>query len=186
MVKGMARRKEHNQDTGSPETGEPVLLAVGKIRRPHGVLGEMIMDILTDFPERLKVGKEVIVGESHEKFKLRSIRPHNRGALIAFEGFMDCDAVGSFRNKMVYVPAEEIPALPAGEYYFHDLLGLAVVDEDGERIGTLAEILETGANDVYIIKTDAGEEVLLPAIEDVILNVDLDKKVMQVRLQDWS
>ena len=186
MVKKMARQIEPNQNTGSPETGEPVFLAVGKLRRPHGISGEMIMDILTDFPERLKVGNEVFTGESHEKVKIRSIRQHNPGALIAFEGFMDCDVVGRFRNKMVYIPLDEIPALPSGEYYFHDLLGLTVENENGESIGELSEILETGANDVYVIKSNSGEELLLPAIDDVILNINLEKKVMQVRLQDWS
>lgn len=185
MVRGMARQKEQNSKTGSPETGEPVFLAIGKLRRTHGITGEIIMDLLTDFPERLKVGKNVFIGESHEELKIRSIRNYKTGALVAFEGFNDCDAASQLRNNNVYVLVSEVPALPDGEFYFHDILGISVENENGEKIGNLVEILETGANDVYVINTDTGKEILLPAIDGVILDINLEKKVMQVRLQDW-
>ncbi len=181
----MAREKEKLSKTGSPAPGEPLYLAVGFLRRPHGVLGEMIMDVLTDFPERLRAGKKVFAGESHELLTIRSIRPHSTGALIAFDGLVDCDVVGRLRNTTIYIPTHEIPALPDGEYYFHDLLGLSVVAENGDKIGNLVEILETGANDVYVIRSEAGKEVLLPAIDEVILHIDLEQKVMRIRLQNW-
>lgn len=185
MVKRMVRQREKLAKTGSPAPGEPLYLAVGFLRRPHGVLGEMIMDVLTDFPERLGAGKEVFAGESHESLTIRSLRPHNAGALIAFEGLMDCDVVGRLRNTTIYIFAHEVPALPDGEYYFHDLLGLSVITENGDKVGSLIEILETGANDVYVIRSEAGKEVLVPAIDDVILHIDLEQKVMQIRLQNW-
>lgn len=166
-------------------SGEPLYLAVGFLRRPHGILGEMIMDVLTDFPERLKAGKSVFAGEAHETLTIRSIRPHNAGVLIAFEGLMDCDVVGRFRNTTIYILTREIPELPEGEYYFHDLLGLNVVAENGDKVGVLVEILETGANDVYVIRSITGKETLIPAVEEVILNIDLEQKVMRIRPQNW-
>jgi len=83
------------------------------------------------------------------------------------------------------VKAADLPRLPEGQYYHHQLLGLSVVDETGQVLGELAEILETGANDVYLVKTPLGKELLLPAIEDVILGVPLERKEMSVRPPDW-
>jgi 16S rRNA processing protein RimM len=178
------RKKTGN--TGSPEAGEPVYLAVGFLRRPHGVNGEILMSVLTDFPERLYPGMKVFAGNSYDPFIVRSLRQHDRGALIAFEGLMDCDVVTPLRNKTLFIQANKLPELPNGEYYFHQLLGISVLDETGKNLGSLVEILETGANDVYLVKDSDGQEILLPAIDSVILKIDVDKREMTVRPQIWS
>lgn len=166
--------------------GEPVFVAVGKLRRPHGVDGEMLMDILTDFPQRLRRNKVVYVGEQHEPLTLGPIRRQDRAMLVTFEGFDDCDAIGRLRNCFVYVKISELPPLPEGEYYHHQLINLNVVDHTGKLLGTLTEILETGANDVYVVKDADGKEQLIPAIDDVILGVDLEKREIQVHPPDWD
>lgn len=170
---------------GSPGEGGPVFLAIGFLRRPHGIKGEMVMDILTDFPERIHTGKIVYVGEDHESMQIASIRQHDRALLIRFAGIQTPEEAGRLRNKNIFSKASDLPQLPEGEYYHHQLLGLVALDENENRLGTLSEILETGANDVYVIKTAEGKELLLPAIEDVILEVNLDQGIIRVRLLDW-
>ncbi len=172
-----------NQDSpGGGSSGAPVYLMVGKLRRPHGIRGEMQMEVLTDFPERLQVGVQVLVGESHIPLRIRSQRWHNQVLLLAFEGLKTPEAGGEFRNQFVYVLAEDRPSLPEGEYYHHQLLGLTVVNEDGQRLGKLEEILTTGANDVYLVRLDNGSELLLPAIHEVILEINLEQSQMKVHL----
>ncbi len=176
---------EQKPSTGSPSQGEPVFLAVGRLRRSHGIAGEMIMDVLTDFPERLRPGKIIYVGETHEPVKIQGLRGHDQALIIHLADLDSPEAAAKYRNAMVYVKASELPRLPEGEYYHHELLGLSVVNEAGEELGQLADILETGANDVYLVKTPAGKEILLPAVEEVILEVDLERHQIRVRPPEW-
>ncbi len=177
--------QENNENTGSPSPGGPVFLAVGRLRRPHGVQGEMVMDILTGFPERLKAGKNVFVGEAHQPVRIVSMRGHDRSLIIRLAGLETPEEAGRYRNAILYVRSTDLPDLPEGEYYHHQLLGLAVVDEAGQRLGTLDHILETGANDVYVVKNADGKELLLPAVEEVILAVDLERGEVRVRPPEW-
>ena len=178
--------KDPQQGTGSPEPGEPVFVVVGKLRRSHGVKGEILMDVTTDFPERLHPKQTVFVGEQHEPLVIETIRWQDRAILIAFEGFNDCDIVGRLRNLYVYTRVSELPRLPEGEHYYHELLDLRVVDEQGLELGILTEILETGANDVYVVKGPEGKEILLPVIAAVVLNIDLERQEIRVRPPEWS
>ncbi len=174
------------ESIGSPRSGEPVFLAVGKLRRPHGVKGEMLMEVLTDFPQRLWSKKTIYVGERHEPMVINTIRPQDRALLLTFEGIEDCDTVGKLRNLIVYVKNADLPKLPEGEYYYHELLDLTVIDENGQKLGVLSEIIETGANDVYVVQPPEGDEILLPVIDGVILNVDLERREMRVHPPEWS
>ncbi|GAB4397281.1 MAG: ribosome maturation factor RimM [Anaerolineales bacterium] len=160
----------------------PTYVAVGQLLRPHGVRGEMRMAILTDFPERLQPGTRVFLGEDYRPVKLLSVRPHQELLLVAFEGYPDRTAVEELRSEMVFVLSSQIPPLPEGEYYQHQLLGLQVFTEDGDLLGRLTEILETGANDVYVIQDDADREILLPALDETILEIDLPAGKMRVHL----
>jgi len=125
--------------SGSPP-GEPVYLVVGFLRRPHGVAGEIIMDVLTEFPERLKAGREFS--------RARNISPLHLPAVA--DTLMACwlrsrintpEEVGQFRNQRVYVKTSDEPALPEGKYYHHQLIGLQVVDENDNPLGELTESL---------------------------------------------
>ncbi len=167
---------------GSPSAGEPALLVIGKIRRPHGLAGEALVEIYTDFPERLAPKTLVFVGAAHQPLTIRKRRPHKDGLLLTFEDITTPEQVGLLRNQMLSIPAVDRPPLPEGEYYHHQILGLSVVDENGQDLGRLTEILETGANDVYVVTRDDGTELLLPAIADVVLDVDLPRKTMRVHL----
>jgi len=167
--------------SGSPD-GEPVYLTVGFLRRPHGVQGEIILDLHTDFPERLKSGRKLFLGEEHKPMTLVSARPHAKGMLIKFKGVETPEAVGQFRNQWVYVQASDVPPLPKGQLYQHELFGFAVVDESGNLLGELVEILETGANDVYVVRDANGRETLLPAIPSVILEIDPARRLILVHM----
>ena len=167
---------------GSPSQGEPVYLAVGLLRRPHGVRGDLLLEVYTHFPERLKPGTTVFVGDDHVPAKISRRRPHNDGLILGFAGVNSSDDAAKYRSKVVFVPAEDRPPLPEGEYYHHQIIGLKVFNEDGRELGAVSEILETGANDVYIVVRPDGRELLLPALKQVLLEVNIDAGMMRVHL----
>ncbi len=180
-----AFQSDNEDQAGSPSGGEPVYLAVGKLRRPHGLSGEMVMTVLTDFPGRLHPGKIVYLGEKHEELCITALRGQNKDMLVTFEGFNHPEQANKLRNQILYIKADSLPELPEGMYYHHELIGLIVEDETGEILGKLIEILETGANDVYVVETGNGE-LLIPALEDVILEVDQASGRMRVKPPIWS
>jgi 16S rRNA processing protein RimM len=175
-----------NDAAGSRDSGEPVFLVVGRLRRTHGVRGEILFEPLTDFPERIQPGKVLYLGDEKRPFKVKSQRPHDTLMILGFEEIQDMDQAGQLRNQLVYVRKDSLPALPDGEYYHHDLLGCRVISEDGSVLGVLAEILQTGANDVYLVRDEVGNEILLPVIPDVIVGVDIERKEVRVRPLEWE
>ncbi len=179
-------RQNNDSSTGSPVSGEPVYLAIGRFRRSHGLQGEIILEVLTDFPERIQPGMQVYVGNKYQEYLIRTVRPHGAYLLLSFGEFTSPEAVSVLRTQMVYTRSESLPELSEGEYYFHQLVGLQVIDEGGKALGVLEEILETGANDIYLVRQPDGEELLLPVIDQVILKVDLERKVIVARPQIWD
>lgn len=156
-------------------------MSIGFLRRPHGLRGEIVMDLHTDFPERMKKGRQVFVGEEHKPMTLANVRPHQSGLLVKFDDIDTPEEAGLYRNQWVYVRTKDVP-LPQGQHYKHELLGLKVVDEDDNLLGELVEILETGANDVFIVRDDSGKEILLPNIPSVVLDLDIAARKMRVHL----
>jgi 16S rRNA processing protein RimM len=144
------------------------------------------MDIRTDFPERLHKGRTIYVGEEHSPVQLTGVRTADTALLIRLEGIADRDQAALLCGKEVSIQASSLPSLPDGEYYHHQLIGIQVVDEQGGELGTLEQIIETGANDVYVVKSAEGQEQLFPAIADVILNVDVENRRMTIRPQTWD
>jgi len=158
-------------------------LAVGRVLRPHGVRGELLLETLTDFPDHLAQVKTVFLGDAAVAHPLAAARAH-RGQLII--RLADChhrDAADQYRGQVVQIQAVAAAPLPAGAYYHHQLIGLAVVTESGEALGALSEVLETGANDVYVVK-GPQREILLPAIRSVIRAIDLPAGQITVHLPD--
>ena len=102
--------------------------------------------------------------------------------LVKFKGIETPEDAGQFRNQWVYVKATDVPPLPEGKLYQHELFGFDVVDENDNLLGELVEILETGANDVYVVRDESGKEILLPAIPSVILELDPARRLMRVHL----
>ena len=170
------------QNTAGSPSGEPVYLVVGFLRRAHGVRGEIIMDVHTDFPERLRSGRALFVGDKRRSMTLTGTRPHAKGMLVKFKGIETPEDAAALRNQWVYVRAADVPSLPEGKLYQHELFGFEVVDEQGNSLGELVEIIETGANDVYVVKDTQGRELLLPAIPSVILETDASRHLIRVHL----
>jgi 16S rRNA processing protein RimM len=180
-----ARRKQKNQKkAGASPVVPPAFLLVGKLHRPHGVRGEMIMSVLTDFPERLKPDLQVYLGHDYTAVTIKSLRHHNRGLLISLEGYDSREAVDGLRNREIFVSAEDRPPLPEGEYYLHQIIGLKAVSEEGKLLGIVSDWIETGANGVFVIRDEAGSEILLPDIDEVVLKIDLEAGEMLVHLME--
>jgi 16S rRNA processing protein RimM len=110
------------------------------------------------------------------------MRIHREGLLISFNDFTDPDSVGELRNVLVYVPTNDRPNLPEGEYFHHQLLGLKVLDENDTLLGKVVNILETGANDVLVIQQENNREILVPYTEGCVLEVQLEMGWMRVHL----
>jgi len=171
--------------TGSPNYGEPVYLAIGRLGKPHGLDGGIIFYIITDFPERLKKGKKVFIGDTKLPVNIQSVKEHSKGLIFQFEEFSTIDEVEIFKSQYVYVDSQDLPELPEGEYYHHQLIGLQVFDPQGNEIGILQNILETGANDVYLIKNSDAKEILIPALLDLIKKIDIENKTMIITPLDY-
>lgn len=167
---------------GVPRDGETAFLAVGRLHKPHGIQGEISMEVLTDFPERLHRGATVLVGEGHVPHKIRSQRWHNQAMLISFQGITNPEQAGELRNQTVFVRAADIPALEEGEYYHHQLIGMQVVSETGRLLGKVREILETGANDVLIVRPEQGKEGLIPLVDENLLEINLEQGVIRMKI----
>jgi len=186
MKENMGNTINNNNRKGSSNSDEPLYLAIGKLRRAHGVKGEILMDVVTDFPEKISHGRKVFIGENNLEFTIDKSRHHAKGLLLTFEGLYDRSSVEVYRNKIVYILRSEVSEeLPEDTYYHHQIIGLSVITEEGERIGVLQDILETGANDVYIVKTEDDKELLLPSIKSVIKDIDLNTGSIIVELPEW-
>lgn len=140
------------------------------------------MEVLTDFPERITPGVLVFVGPQQLPLKVRSRRWHRNDLLIAFEGYDTPEEVGIFRNQYIQVSADDRPPLPQGEFYHHQLLGLRVFSEQDDSLGEITEILSTGANDVLVVSSEKHGEILIPFIDDAIVDVNLERGEMRVHL----
>ncbi len=166
---------------GSSAQNEPAYLLIGRLQKTHGIKGEIAMRVITQYPERIRVGKGLFLGEERKEFTIKSIRWKNDLMLIGFDGFDNPEDAAKLTNLEVFSPTRNLPKLPQGQYYHHQLIGLKVWQEQ-EYLGELIEILETGANDVYVIQAEGVVELLIPAIPDVIKDIDLDAGKMQVQL----
>ncbi|MGV8025077.1 MAG: ribosome maturation factor RimM [Anaerolineaceae bacterium] len=170
---------------GSPKKGEPLFLSIGKIRKPHGVRGELLVEVLTEFPERIKPEKKVFIGENKIEQQIETVRFQNDALLIKFKGIQDRDEAGLLRNELIFIQAANLPKLAENEYYYHDLLNMQVKTEEGELLGSVNDILETGANEVLVV-TQEGKEYLFPFIKQVIVAVNKEDNVILIKKQEWK
>lgn len=180
-------QKDSGGDSGSSGVRRPELryLAIGRIIRAHGLRGEVSAVVLTDFPERFETTEWVYLGDEFEAtpYRLESYRWHKQNVLLTLTGVTDRTQAEGLRGQYVQVPIEEAVPLPEGAYYHYQLVGLQVKDTAGEALGTIKDIMETGANDVYVVD-NGGQELLLPAIPDVIKSIDIANGVMIVQVID--
>lgn len=160
------------------------LLKVGVITTTHGVRGEVKVYPTTDEPERfLKLDYVLLdTGRELRKLEIKNVKFFKNLVILKFKGVDNINDIEKYKGRDLWIPREEGQELEEDEYYIADLLGMSVVLENGQEFGTLKDVMETGANDVYIIDSAEHGEVLLPAIKECILDVDLEKNVMTIHL----
>lgn len=156
-------------------------LVVGRIVSPQGNKGEVKAEVITDFPERFASTSAVYLGPEHHRFAVEGYRFLDDAVVLKLKGIDSIDQAERLRGKLVEVPEEEAVRLPEDHYFWHQILGLQVVTVEGEPLGRIDEILETGANDVYVVHGPRGE-LLIPAIKQVVRAVDLAHGTITVEL----
>jgi len=157
---------------------------VGAIASTHGVKGEVKVFPTTDEPEKFRNLKKVLLRTNKEEseLKIQSVKFFKNMVILKFEGLDSLNEVEKYKGASLWITREQAVPLKENEYYHADLIGLEVFDEDGEALGTLTDIMVTGANDVYEVTMQDGKQVLLPAIRDCIKKVDMENNRMMVHL----
>ena len=160
------------------------LLRVGVIANTHGIRGEVKVYPTTDDVMRFKTLKNVILDTGREKMdlKISSVRFFKNMVILKFKGIDNINDIEKYKGMDLLVTREDAVELEEGEYFLCDIIGADVVTEDGKPIGVLQEVLQTGANDVYVVKTEKGKEVLLPVIPSCVLDVDIENKTVTVHV----
>lgn len=160
------------------------LLQVGIITSTHGVRGEVKVYPTTDDPRRFRRLKEVVLDNGREKLNLEieGVKFFKQFVILKFKGLDNINDIEKYRQKSLYVTRKNAVRLQRDEYFIADLIGLKVQDEDGTELGTVKDVIETGANDVYEVEMADGRSLLLPAIKQCILNVDVENGMMQVHV----
>ncbi|MBL8156733.1 MAG: 16S rRNA processing protein RimM [Anaerolineae bacterium] len=167
----------------------PDYLLIGQFLRPHGIQGEMKMRLLTSYPERLAQLKTVYLSRDPEDPKpapreVKRVRFHQEYALVTLNDVADRTQADGLREYFVMVPIAEAVPLDEGEYYLFQVIGLRVQTVDGEELGSITEVLQTGANDVYIVESPQHGEILIPVTPDTLVKTDLDAGILIVNLPD--
>ncbi|MCD8036517.1 MAG: ribosome maturation factor RimM [Clostridiales bacterium] len=157
---------------------------IGKIAGTHGIKGTLRIFPTTDVPERFELLKEVILEVNNEKkvCKIAKVAYHKNFVLLTLEEYNDINQVEGFKNGRILIPAEKALPLDEDEYYTRDLYDMDVYTDEGENLGKLTEVYTTGANDVYGVTGSDGKELLIPAIKQCILSVNVAERKMTVKL----
>lgn len=158
------------------------LILLGKIVATHGIRGQLrVVPYSGEFDTFLAVGSLLLQDAAGRKarYDIASAAVHGKKLLLAFKGYTDINQVLHLVGCELYIERDRLPATEEDEYYWHDLIGLSVVTIDGEKLGSLESIIETGSNDVYVVRS-GKREYLIPALAEVITSIDLNAKVMTV------
>lgn len=167
------------------------LLTVGRLVNTHGIRGEVKILSYSDFPDvRFASGKKLIVvpenGGSSFEVIVESAREHKGMFITKLKGYTDINQVEKYKGSLLKVPGTDLVELPDNEYYFHQIIGCEVYTEEpgAELLGTITDILTPGANHVWVVKPAKGQDILIPVIDDVVLDVDIPAKRVTVRLME--
>ena len=162
------------------------LLQVGVITQPHGVRGEVKVFPTTDDPERFKTLKHVLLDTGREKkpLEIQGVKFFKQFVILKFKGIDNINDIERYKRCPLLVERKDAVALEEDEYFVADMIGMKVITEDGTEFGTLSDVMETGANDVYVIDSKEHGEVLMPAIKECVLNVDMESGIITVHLMN--
>ena len=159
-------------------------LRVGVISSTHGVRGEVKIYPTTDEPERFEELESVLLDteSGRRRLEIEHVKYFKNQVILKFRGYDNINDIERYKGKDLLIPREDALPLGENENYIGDLIGMAVVTDEGKTLGELKDVLETGANDVYVVETPGKKEILLPAIRDCILEVDVEEKRMLVHV----
>ncbi len=166
---------------------EERLLNIGKVVNTHGIRGEIKVWPQTDFPEvRFKPGSKLMMfpPEAGQPITIEILasREQKKMYVLQIKGYDNINQVEKYKGWELKVAESERVPLPEGEYYFRDIVGCAVESDEGEQLGTVKDILSTGANDIWVVQMPKGKDLLIPVIDDVVLNVDIAERKITVHL----
>jgi 16S rRNA processing protein RimM len=172
-----------------PDSATPEYLILGEILRPHGIRGELRMRILTAYPEHLSELENVYLGRDPMKanavsYSVEHIRMHQAYGLLKLKGIDDRDQADRLRTLYVMANLEDAIPLEDDEIYLYELIGMTVKTDDGKTLGTISEVMETGANEVYIIDSPQYGEILIPVTDETLLKIDSDTDIVTVKLPE--
>lgn len=167
----------------------PPYLIVGEVLRPHGIRGELRMRVLTDYPERISKLKYVYLGQDPQsspvsRYTVQHMRMHKTYGLLKLKDIDDRDQADLLRELLVMVSIDDAIPLEDDEVYLYQLIGLTVHTSTMTEFGVITDVLETGANDVYVVQSDCYGEVLIPIIDGVVLETNLEEGFLRVQLPD--
>lgn len=162
---------------------------VGKVANTHGIKGELKIIPLTDFPEeRFVKGSQLTLIDQSDKESIQvvveSARLHKNTYIVKLTAYDNINEVEKYKGWMLKIEQEQLADLDEDEYYYHEIVGCSVASDDGEELGTVSEILAPGANHVWVVDRPNGKPLLLPVIDDVVLNVDIESKRITVHLME--
>lgn len=159
---------------------------VGVITSTHGIKGEVKVFPTTDNVKRFKKNMEIILDTGKENIQLtvESVKFFKQFVILKFKGIDNINDIEKYKTKSLYVTRANAVRLRKDEYFIADLLGIDVWEDNGEKLGVLKDVIETGANDVYVITLEDGKELLIPAIKECILDVDVENRKMTVHVMD--
>lgn len=157
---------------------------VGNIVNTQGIKGEVRLMPAVDDVERFKLLDRIFVDRkgSITEYEIENVRFHKQFVLLKLKGIDDMTSAEKLKGTVAKITEDMALPCEEDEYYIRDLYDMEVVTDEGEKLGIISDIIFTGANDVYAIKSDDGKEILIPAIKDCILNVDVENKIMTVKL----
>ena len=161
-------------------------LEVGKIINTHGLRGEVKVVTWTDYPEIFEEIEFVYARhKSHdERLDIRNVKYQKNNIILKLEQIASIDEAEKYKNRILVADRDQLPPLEEGTHYIVDLIGLDVVDEDGEKLGVIADVFNTGANDIYDVKREGKKNLLLPVIEDCVKDIDMENKRVVVHVME--
>lgn len=162
------------------------LIEVGKIVNTHGLRGDVKVVAWMDYPEDFEQLTTVYIKTRTElkKLTVKNVKYQKNNLIVGFNELKDINEAEPFKNSVLYADREELGELPDGVHYIVDLIGLDVVNEEGEKIGVLADVFNTGANDIYDVKREGKKNLLLPVIDDVVKSIDIENGVITVHVME--
>ena len=163
-------------------------LKVGKIVNTHSLKGEVKVISSTDFEEeRFKKGSKLLITRGNQLIReviVESYRNHKNFLLVKFEGIDSVEEAEKLKNLQIKIDSDEVGELEENEFYFHEIIGCQVFDENDRNLGEIIDILTPGANDVWVIKGENGKEILIPYIEDVVKKIDITSKKVNIEVME--